>query len=243
MTLIADSTSWTNPIAVATLVLAAATASLAVFTFLSVRIARRSLDALSESADATLRVADAAVREAEATERSVALAGENMRRELRPYLIEHESVAVEFDGSGTVCRAGLINVGGLALIKTVYGQASGDMRAAPDLTWHHGTVTPRAVPTGAVAAFNGRSGSTASEDPNTRTPPTVYVRVSYTDLAGEQEATTYLCIRETRNLGGDDVWKIVGVAVVAGGGEPVRSGEGWNGFMEEVGETPWPSRL
>ena len=74
------------------------------------------------------------------------------------------------------------------------------------------------------------------KDPNTHAPPTIYARVSCSDVNGDQSTTTYFCIQQ----GDDTGWRVKGTAVVDETGRVVQSGAGWGRFITEVGQQPWP---
>ena len=160
------------------------------------------------------------------------------RNHLARDLLEEGISGTGLDGSGTTCQVTFENIGGFALIQTdlADGRPYGEMRVAPDLVWYRGDVSARVMRNGGKATFSGRSASTAAQDPNTLDPPTIYVRVSCSDVNADQNTTAYFCIQQ----GDDTGWRVKGAAVVDETGRIVRSGAGWGRFITDAGQQLWP---
>jgi hypothetical protein len=257
--------TWSDPLVVATLILAGVTLvlgggtlAMAWYTRRSVSDAVKAREVLAESADAARQAAQAGARQAEGTEQLVRVTAESMqvisqqatsteelarltRREARPLLVYSEGpLRVEpVPGSDTHmrCDVTLRNHGGFAIVDegTLLGLGA-TMRAAPDLTWHGSSIARRLVSPGDETEIRGATPTRPQSVPDTSSPPAIYVRVRYTDRHGEQPTITYLCLWEEAQE-----WQVVGQAFDLGDGRPLRTGHGWDSFVPRADMSPWPA--
>jgi hypothetical protein len=134
----------------------------------------------------------------------------------------------------------LRNYGGFAIVDegTVLGFGV-TMRAAPDLAWNGSAIETRLVPPDRETEIRGSTSTRPQADPATSSPPAIYVRVKYTDQHGEQPMVTYLCLWQT-GAENEPGWQVVGQAIDTGDGRPMRTGDGWVGFVPDGGVASWP---
>ena len=213
-------TSWSDPLAVATFVLALTTATLALFTWRSVR---------------------AATRTAQAAEDDVRISRDTLKRAERPVLTDvpprkyhvyglDASLPKVFIGQDySDVEVPLQNIGqGAALL--LNRDPRPIIQFAPDKNWYIGDVDHLILPRGEATIF--RANINIIPKPDNAGRLTIYCGVMYTDLRGGQRETTYLCLRrdsESTDLEHHDVWSVHGVATTQDG-ELVHSGEGWEQF-------------
>ena len=236
--ILADSTSWTNPIAIATLVLA-------LFTALMAKYTRRSVKAAEESLPEVKRSADAAAKAAKAAEDEVNVARDSLSRSGRPVLTDVPrkkytvygidsslpKVFVADSRTSVACEVEvpIQNIGqGAAVIS--HRDPVPMIQFVPDPNWYIGGVDTLILPGGESTMFRAHVNIVPKED--SRGGLTIYCCVSYTDLSGDEKADTYLCLmRDERvdDLEHHDVWSVHGVAVMRDG-KLVHAGEGWEGF-------------
>jgi hypothetical protein len=260
--------TWSDPLVVATLILAGVTLvlgggtlAMAWYTRRSVRDAVKAREVLAESVDAARLAAQAGTRQAEGTEQLVRVTAESMqvisrqaasteelagltRREARPLLVYSDGpLRVEpVPGSDTHmrCDVTLRNYGGFAIVDegTLLG-LGGSMRATPDLVWQGSSIARRLVPPGDEIEIRGGTQTRPQPVPETSSPPAIYVRVRYTDRHGEQPTITYLCLWEDPHA--PQRWQVVGQAFDLGDGRPFED-RPWLGKLRPSDRyAAWPA--
>jgi len=232
-------------------VLAGATVVLAVISAIGAWQSRRAADAASEAAeaaglqaietrraaDATVTAAQAAIDDARASAESVAVAREALVRSQRPVLTSMQSaepgegITVLPGTSTTSCAIRLRNVGtGTAIIEL--GHQSTAIQVRPSPTWFPCEVATLVLPVGESVVLSGKATLIPTDDTGGQAA-TIYVRITYSDLAGNS-FTTYLCLmrdEEVESWQHADIWSLHGVAL-DDGTAMLMSGEGWTGLVK-----------
>jgi hypothetical protein len=201
------STDWT---AIATFALAGVTVLSTVTLGL---LARRSAQAAEDSAAA-------ADRSVAALEASVLAAREAARHARLPTLTgtaEGNDLVVSVVQIGIKCSLTLRNIGnGPALIEAPSGIVGG-MQAPTDTLWHRARVLALVAQPGGELVFEGWT-------PGMPELGRFYVRVTYTDVLGEQRSTTYVHVSIVQAGG----WAVTGEAI-AREGQPMKTwGDSWS---------------
>jgi hypothetical protein len=220
-------TSWNDPLAVATFLLAVATAGMAWYT-------RRSVETSTQAAEAAKRAAKAA-------EDDVKIARTTLARAERPvltdvpvkkysiYALDATLPKVFIGADFTEVEVPLQNIGrGSAVI--LHPNPAPIIQFVPDENWYIGQVEHLLLPVGEATLFRATINIVPKPDIAGRL--TIYCGVPYTDLTGAERATTYLCLRrdfESDSLEHGDKWSVHGVAIEQDG-QLVHSGEGWEDF-------------
>jgi hypothetical protein len=206
------STSWSDPLAVATFVLAVATAIGAGVTAKMAYYTRQALD-----------VSRAALSR---SERPVLT---DVPKEKSLYGLDPSLPKVFVGTDYCEVEVALQNLGkGTAVIS--HRDPEPTIRLLPDQAWYGGRVDRLLLPGGEAATFSARPNIVPKVDSLGRM--IVYCGVTYTDLRGEEKAVTYLCLmrdQESDDLEHHDLWSVHGVAFMQEG-ELVHSGEDWDYF-------------
>ena len=194
---------WAPTVPHTTLLLAAATVLLALVSAVAAKQSGRAAKAASRAADASTTAAQAAIDDAKATAESVEVARQSLARGQRPVLTDVPIAKLEAYGlagdalsvvpasatSVKVCVP-LRNVGaGPALIEV--SDPAPSVQVRPDRTWYGSIANRLVLPVGSAMEVAVETGLVPNEGQHGAA--TVYLRVAYSNLAGNR-FTTYLCL-------------------------------------------------
>jgi type II secretory pathway pseudopilin PulG len=149
---------------------------------------------------------------------SVAAMQEQTRQGRLPRLTPAESakVLVSPTNDGTTCRLKLRNDGYGPAVIVLPSATDGGIQMPDQVGWQRGSVSAHIVPPGGEVELTGN-------DPSQPDFGRFYLRVAYTDVLGDQRATTYIHIA-IRN----GVWDVTGTAHKPEDGGLQKWGEGWD---------------